>query len=207
MNKRKVGIIVGVLALLAVCIIWIMRGRADAQMQKVRDLGKEAFAGGQPDREKMKQFRDEMDKLSPDQRDKLRDEGRREFERRENEEMAKFFEMPPAQRNDYLDKRIRDEEKWRKERESRRAQQGQQPNQPGPGANASAGGNGGGNANGGQQRGRRNLSSDEKMQRRNKRLDSSTPEQRAQRSAFRAAMDKRRKELGLPPQGRPPFRG
>ena len=198
MNKRKVGIIVGVLALLVVCIIWAMRSRADAQMQKVRDLGKEAFAGGQPDREKMKQFRDEMDKLSPDQRDKLRDEGRQEFERRENEEMAKFFDMPPAQRNDYLDKRIRDEERWRKERESRRAQQGQQPNQPGPGANANGGG---------QQRGRRNLSSDEKMERRNKRLDSRTPEQRAQRTAFRAAMEKRRKELGLPPQGRPPFRG
>jgi hypothetical protein len=202
MNKRKAGIIVGVLVLLVVCIIWAMRGRADAQMQKVRDLGKEAFADGRPDREKMKQFRDEMDKLSPDQRDKLRDEGRQEFERRENEEMAKFFDMPPAQRNDYLDKRIRDEERWRKERESRRAQQGQQPNQPGPGANANANANGGG-----QQRGRRNLSSDEKMQRRNKRLDSSTPEQRAQRTAFRAAMDKRRKELGLPPQGRPPFRG
>jgi hypothetical protein len=203
MTKRKMGIIVGVLTLLIVCIIWIMRGRADAQMQKVRDLGKDAFAGGRPDRDKMKEFRDEMDKLSPDQRDRLRDEGRQAFEQRENEEMAKFFAMPPAQRNEYLDKRIRDDDRRRKEWESRRAQQAQQPNQPGSRANANAGSN----ANGGQQRGPRNRSSDEKMQRRNKRLDSKTPEQRAQRAAFRAAMEKRRKELGLPAPTHPPRRG
>jgi hypothetical protein len=196
MNKRKAGIVVGVLLLLVVGIVWAMRGRADAQVAKVQALGKEAFGGdGPPDPEKREQFDGEMRKLSREQR---RDVMGKLMEERENRKAATFCGLPPDKQNDMLDKELREQERMRKEREARRAQQGQSPNQAGPGPGSGRGPN----ANAGRQR----STPEQNMQRRNGRLDKSTPEQRAQRAAYRAAMDKRRKQLGLP-AGRPRLQG
>ena len=188
MNKRNIGIGVATLLLLIVGAIWAIRSRADPQLEKVRELRKEAFSrNGPPDREKMQQLREEMRQLSPEQRDQLQQDRERQMDKR----IADFFRLPPAQQTAELDKMIKDEEQWRKERESRRAQAGQsqdQGNAPGSGSNGNAG----------PPPGRRNMTPEERMQQRNKRLDNSPPEQRAQRTAMHAAVQQRRKQLGLP---------
>jgi hypothetical protein len=190
MNKRTIIISVGVLLVLIGGIFWAVRGRADAKLEKVRAMGKELFSGnGPPDREKMGEFMRARRELSPDQQDQLHAEG----EQRMNERLAGFFKLSPQEQTAFLDERIQEDEKRRREWESRRQ------DQPRPPQARPAGG-----ANGNASPARRNRTLEERLQARNKRLDRATPEQRAQRTAFRAAMDKRRKELGLP-SGRPPF--
>jgi hypothetical protein len=187
MKKRTIAILTLSLLLLIVGTVWAFRSRSDAQLVKVRAMGKELFEGkGPPDREKFDAFRREVEQLRPEQRGQLM----QERERRMDAEIARFFQLSPQQRNDYLDQRIQEEEQRHKEHERQRAQAGQQAQatgQPGPGPNANFG-----------PPGRQNRSLDENTERRNARLDHSTPEQRARRTAFHAAMDQRRKQLGLP---------
>jgi hypothetical protein len=191
MKKRTVGLSVGVIVLLVVGIVWAFHGRADAQAEKVREMGKEAFDGPR-DSEKFGQFREAMDGLSREQRREVMGSL---FEERENRRIAKFFALPPTERTTFLDEQIREEEKRRQEWTARRNQGDQ--SQGGPGAQPQGPPGARPNANGGPQ-GRQPRTLDDRLQRRNKRLDRTTPEQRSQRTAFRAAMDKRRKELGLP---------
>jgi hypothetical protein len=189
MNKRKLGIAAATLLLVIGGTVWAIHSRADAQMEKVREMGKEMFSGnGPPDPEKRAQFREAMDQLSSGQRERLMEEGQQERERRMDQRMAEYFALPPAQQTAFLDKEIREQERQRKEREARRAQ-------------ANQSGQAGANASGGQRGNRQNRSAEDQSQRRNKRLDNSTPEQRAQRTAYRAAMQQRRQQLGLPSGG------
>ena len=69
MNKRTIGVAAIALLLLIVGTVWALRSRADAQLDKVRELGKEAFgAGGRPDPQKAEEFRNAMRDLSDGQR-------------------------------------------------------------------------------------------------------------------------------------------
>jgi hypothetical protein len=188
MSKRKVGIAIALLLLLCGTIWAVRSSRANAQLQKVRDLGKEARS----DPEKRDQFRDAMKKLTPAQREQVFGDWQQERERHMDAEIAKHFALPPDQQLADLDKKIKEDEKRAKEHEARRAQNGGQPNQTGPGPGP------GGNGNAGPPGGRQNQTPEQKMQRRNQRLDHSTPQQRAQRTAYRAAMQQRRVQLGLP---------
>lgn len=198
MKKRTIAILTVSLLLLIVGTVWAFRGRSDAQLQKVRAMGKELFDGkGQPDPQKFEEFRNAMGQLQTSQRQALREEGHRAMERHEDQVADAFAALPAAKRNQFLDEQIKDEEQRNQERARRRAQwaaeQGRTPGQGGP------------NSNSGQQA-RRNRSLDENTERRNARLDRSTPEQRAHRAAYRAAMDQRRKQLGLPAHPGPGMR-
>jgi hypothetical protein len=197
MKKRTIAILALSLLLLIVGTVWAFRGRSDAQLEKVRAMGQELFNGKErPDPQKFEDFRREVGQLRPEQREQLM----QEREQRRDTELAQFFQLPQGQRNAFLDKQIQEEEQRRKEWERRRAQAGQQGRTPGQTT-----GQAGPNSNSGQQA-RRNRSFDENTERRNARLDRSTPEQRARRTAYRAAMDQRRKQLGLPAHPGPGMR-
>jgi hypothetical protein len=191
MNKRKITI--GVVAILLVGgVVWAWMSRPDAQVEKVKQLQAEAFKEGATPEQQRKQFElihQEMEKLSPAQQHEVREQGRQQFERRMDQQMAAYFALPQADRAAYMDKQIQEQEKWRKEMEARRAQ-----------ANRSGGqGNGGGpQGNAGGQRPPPNNNTDARMQRRGQWMDHSTAEQRSMRSAYMAEMRQRRIQLGLP---------
>ncbi len=203
MRKRTIGILAAVLLLVVGGVVWAVGGREDPAVQKVRQLRNEAFAGGgPPNQQKMEELRKAEHALAPEQREKLHDEMRNGRENPMDKQIAGYFALPPAQRNVYLDEQIKNMEKWRKEMEARRAKQGQGQNRAGPpqGQPGAGGGNQQGpNAGGpGGPGGGQNRSPEARLVRRNARLDHSTPAQRAQRTAYFAALQKRRIELGLP---------
>jgi len=152
-------------------------------MQKMRDLP----------REQRKQVGQQMGRL---------------WEARERAEMGSYFALTPDKRQAELDRRIKAEEDsrkaWQADRE-RREQQG------GNNRTASAGGDrgrppgpgGGGPGGGGPPGGRRGGGTEESANEwRKRRIDHTTPEQRARQSEYRRAVEERRKQLGLPPSRR-----
>ena len=201
MKKRTIVIMVAVLGLLIGGTVWAMR---KDPVQEIRDMRKAMQDASPEDRRELgEQFREKLDQLTPEQRSQLWQDGQQERERRGDAEMAAYFALPPQDRTAYLDQQIQEMEKRRAEREAKRAQsdQSQDRGQRGQSGQAGAQPGQGQNANGGG----RNRTSDARMQRRNQRLDSTTPEHRAQQTAYRAAMQQRRIELGLP--ANPPRRG
>jgi uncharacterized membrane protein YgcG len=136
------------------------------------------------------------------------------WEARERAETSSYFALPPDKRQAELDRRIKaDEDRrkaWQAEREKRdqqRAAAGQQAMNGGgrgapgggpPGGGPGGGGPGGGGPPGGGRRG----TEEARNERSKRRIDQSTPEQRAQQSEYRRAMEERRTQLGLPSGGR-----
>jgi hypothetical protein len=203
MSKRKIGIMAAAIVLLMVGAVWALRGRTDPQVEKLKRM----LADGPPSPAQREQFRQEMQKLTPDQRRQLGQEMGQQWQRRANERAKGYFALPPDKRQDYLDKRIAEDEQRRKEREEQRKQrqqqaQGGQGGNPGaakqgpgmgPGQGPSGPGNPGGGPGGGQ-----NQSPEARSAGRNQFLDNTSPQQRAQNMAYRAAMQQRRLQLGLP---------
>jgi hypothetical protein len=139
---------------------------------------------------------------------------------RERAEMASYFRLAPAERQAELDRRIKTEEQrrqqWQAERQKRDAARAAAGGQQASAANrGTAGGpsarvaqDGGGNAgsggpqSGGSPGGNRRTSSEEARNERSKqRIDRSSPEERAQRTEYRRAVETRRSQLGLPASG------
>jgi len=205
MKKRTTTIVLAIAFLFVCGVVWALRNRGpDPQVKKVQQMQKELFGGNErPSREKMEGFHKEMSKLTPEQHRELRQPMREQMERRMNKLIDGYFALPPDQRKNYLDKRIGEMEKHRKEREKQRREReanrgpsGQGPNRLGMGPNQTPRGEG--NANRGRPGGGRNRTPEQRAQRRNRRLDNTTPERRAQMAEFFAALRKRRIELGLP---------
>jgi hypothetical protein len=201
MSKRKMTI--GVVVILLVGgTVWAWMSRPDAQVEKVKQMQAEAFkedATPEQRRQNFELVHQEMEKLSPGQRDQVREYMREGMERRMDQQVSAYFALPQEQKIAYLDKQIKEMEQRRKEGETRRAQAGQSGQRQG-GAGGPPGGPGG---PGGQQAGGRGQprppqSADARLQRRDQRLDRSTAQQRAQRSAYFADMQQRRLQLGLP---------
>ena len=118
------------------------------------------------------------------------------FEARERAEMASYFQLPPAQRQAELDRRIKAEEARRQAREAERAERGRpqaaggtQAGNGGPGGQQGPGGGGGPVSVSRTEEGR-----NERIKRR---IDQTTPEERSMRAEYRRAMDARRRQLGL----------
>lgn len=164
---------------------------------------------------------DKMREVPREYRDQVGQQMGRLWEARERAEMASYFALPAEKRQAELDRRIKaDEDRrkaWQAEREKRdqaRAAAGQRAEASGGrggpenalGRGPSGGGGPGGGAPGGgggpPGGGRRGGGTEESRNERSKRrLDNSTPEQRAQQAEYRRAMEERRKELGLPSGG------
>jgi hypothetical protein len=195
MSKRRIGIAAAVLMLLIAGAAWALRPRSDAQVEKIKQMQDEMLASGRPPRpEDFDRMRRETAQLSDAQRRQVGEHMRDNMQRRMEKQIDDYFALPPQKRTAYLDKQIQDEEKRRKEREARRAQDaGNRSRNPQNGQGQSA------NAGGG-----RNANPNARSEGRNRRLDGTSPDQRAKQAAYRAAMQQRRIALGLPPgPGRP----
>ena len=156
-----------------------------------------------------------------------RDQVGRQFGRlgdaRERAEIGSYFSLPPAQRQAELDRRIKADEARRKQREAERetrdreraaggpAASGNQSGGPGGGPGGPGGGPGGpgggpggpGGGPGGPGGGGGGRTEEDRNLRLKARLDKTTPEERAQRTEYRRAMDERRGQLGMSGTGFP----
>jgi hypothetical protein len=199
---KKITIGTVVLLLIAGGVSWAFWSRPDPQLQKVKDMQAELFKKGtMPSPAEREALHKEMEQLTPEQRRAAWDQMRGHFEQRLDKQVAEYFALPKDKRNDYLDKRIAEMQKMRKEMEDRRAQSGQSgPPGGGPGGQNGQAGQSNSSANGpGGAAGGRNMSSDARMLRRDQRLDSVSAEQRASRTLYITAVTQRCKDLGVPP--------
>jgi hypothetical protein len=173
--------------------------RASSQIARVKELQQQlAEAQKLPEaqrRELRSQMREEMEQLPDNMRRELWQEQRAQFEQRMDDQMKKVLLLPADQRTAEIDKQIDEMEKRRKEFEQRRQQQA---------ANGQAGQGQNGPPEAGQQRGRggRQRTPDPtgkvSLERTKRRLDQSTPEQRAMREEYRRIVEARRQQRGLP---------
>lgn len=144
-------------------------------------------------------------------RDAVRREMGRLFTARERAAVGSYFALPPAQRRAELDRRIKAEDARRQQWLADRQARGQtdRPGSPaagaGPGGRATrsaAGQRGGGppraDSNGSQRRGRPR-SEDSRNEWMKRRIDASSPEERARRTEYRRVIRERREQLGLAP--------
>jgi hypothetical protein len=183
MKKRTIAIVGGAILLVG-GVVWAWPC-ADAQVERVVELMNDDTLSH---RQRWEKMHEEMPKLSDQQREAVFDKMSEHWEHRGQKAIEGYFALPPAQRKAYLDKQIQEDEKRHKEHQAHRPPAGQQQRQ---------------RQAGGPPAGRQNRTPQQSMAQRNKRLDRSTPEHRAQRSAYFAAMQKRRIELGLPAWGGP----
>lgn len=184
-----------------------------SQVNKVERLRDELFSEASRElpeedrRARWEELRAEAERLSPEQRDRLRDEGRQRWEQHAEQRLTEFFALAPAERKAELDRQIDQMEAWRKRAEQRRnSEEGRSGGRGGPGRGqdgASAGASADGPGTGGGSSRFRSRSSDpeRRNERRRERLDSTTPEQRARWTEYRRQLTERRAERGLPPFG------
>lgn len=224
---KRAGGAVALLALIAMPVLWLLgffsSPRAVAEIEQAVDQqvaeydrvarGEVPFASAPNARPMF----DRMREVPPQYREQVGQQMGRLWEARERAETASYFALSPEKRQAELDRRIKaDEERrkqWQAEREKRdqeraagsqaggfggRGGQGGGPPPGGGGGRGPGGGPGGGGPPGGNRRG----SEEARNDRSKRRLDQSTPEQRAQQSEYRRAMEERRTQLGLPSGGR-----
>jgi hypothetical protein len=192
-SSKKKWLIAAVILLLLLSATgaWAMWTREDPQLTKVRDML--AQIEDAPWDQRRKQFegvRPEMEKLTEEQRDELRDERRQRWEEREAQEMKKFFAMPHEQQIAELDKQIDRMEAWRKKREKEGDRRRGGPN----GGNRFRGGGRsfGQDANGGNAA----------VDRSKRSLDRRSADSRAQRDQYRRMMADRMRQRGIRGFGR-----
>ena len=164
---------------------------------------------------------DRMREMPQEVRDQVRSEMERLSHAREKAERQSYFAIPPQDRQKELDRRIKAEETrrqaWRQQRGNPNGGNGAR-SQDGTGGqagttrggqgrvNAGAGGTQantagprgdgpGGSGSGGSRGG----TEDARNARSKQRIDTTSPEERAQRTEYRRAMDARRAQLGLSP--------
>lgn len=209
--KRCLAVLLALL-LIAFPSLWALgffsSPRAVAEVRQLVDrqvLEYERIARGEVPYESAPSFGPMMEKmrdLPREQREQVGPEMGRLFQARERAELASYFRLPPADRQAELDRRIKAEEErrkaWQAEREKRNQQQA---GAGGPGGDR-GGDRGGGGANTGGGRPGGGRTEEGRNDRSKRRIDQSTPEQRAQATEYRRAMDVRRTQLGLPAGGR-----
>jgi hypothetical protein len=219
MWKRVVAISVAIVLLFG-GTAWAWRHfRYNYHLKKIQALQAE-FGSDMTEeqrRELREKMRAEMDQLSPEQR---REAMRPMFQRRQADEqkhLDDYFAMNAEQKAAAIAKDAAAEQERRQRFEARRQQRdgagqnGTSPGGPGSGGSGGPGGDGPSTQSGdpppppAQSDGRANWRNMSPTQRRNQMLNSTTPEQRAQRAAYRQDMAAQRAEMGLPPRPqRPP---
>jgi hypothetical protein len=197
----KQGLIVGISVLIVGLSIvalawWFWPYSDDPQVVKIKQLQQQIFQqqSSLSDAERgqlFRQLREEMKQLPEQQREQLRREMFEGARERMTSQVKKFAELPPDRRTAFLDEQIDRMESRRRQASQRGAAQSR--------ANAPPGSRGGRRFDG--PGGRRNMSQEQRDQRRRERLDGSTARERAQFAAYFEALRKRRQERGLPQFG------
>jgi hypothetical protein len=206
--KTKYWILGACLLLIAsAALVWAFYPRESPYSAQAQQLASKIMDENLTD-EQRRAVRDEMRQL----RDSVPEEQRGEvframgeqFRQRMESHMREFAQLPEDQRDAFLDRDIDRMESMRKEFEKRRAERASNGGGGGP---PFGGGDGRGpGAGGGGPRGDRGPGSGEDRESwRRRRLDNSTPEQRALMTEYFQALAERRKERGLDPM--PPFGG
>ena len=194
MNQRWMisGLAVGLLAA-AVGGWYYWSPGLSPKVVEAQELGKQLFQqnnGLTPEqrREQFQQFRQAIEQLSPEERRQMwqNREGGGGFRERMDQQMNAYFALSPPDRVAFLDRQIDEREKRRKEFAQMRGD-----GQRGDGQR------GGWGRGGGDRDGRGWGGGGNRDDRRRRRLDGTTPKQRAQWTAYRKAMEARRRERGL----------
>jgi hypothetical protein len=200
--KRWLGAL-GLLLLMG-GLVWAVR--RDPHLSRVEELQKELAENKNlsPDERKARftELRENMKQLTDDQKWELSAPMRA----RQKAEMDRYFAMSAKEKTTYLDEKINQSEKMRKQFESKGGKAGSGGpggfNAGGFGGNKGNGPGGGGRGpgagNGGPSGGQKQRSPEEIEKRRRGMLDRTSPEERAQHDAFRKEMNDRRRQRGLP---------
>lgn len=213
-SRRKMaycagGIAAVLLFLGAGWLVWA--SLPDPQLAEIKALQQQMFDpnSGLDDnarRELRQNIRDKMDGLTDAQREQLRDQFFEGFRQRDNERMRNYFAASPEQRIALLDQDIERMRNWEQNRGDRQRNAGGEGGPPGGRGFGGPGGGGPGAGGPGGRGGRDpNESPEDRRDRQRRRLDNSTSEERAMRSAYFEDLNKRRVQLGLEPI--PPRRG
>lgn len=184
-NRKFVALAVAALVMLA-GVVWAVRGyRAHRQLAKVQAMGQQLREARQlSPAERQVQwaaFRKEVDKLTPRQRQELFAQRRKAS----TDRLRQFLKMNKREQQAKLDQDIKRMEQRRQEF----AKMGNNQARMGSGANWN-------------NRPINRLDPDQRDERARRRLDNSTPEERAAHSEYRQLLDQRRQQLGLPSSGR-----
>lgn len=190
LNKKRT-IILSILAVALGSSVWISwaHPRPDPQVEAVKALiPKDISKIPEEDRrETFQKIREETSKLSPEQRNEVFQDRRQKM----TDRLREYSKLPKEEQIVFLDKEIdRFDEMQKHWKKGLTTKTGQKERQ-------------------GAQLDIRNMTSEERENRKRNRLDSTTPEDRALFTKFIKDMRERRKERGLPPLEfpRPGFRG
>jgi len=216
---RRTGQVLSLLLLPAGLLLWWggfftppaavaeIRSLVDEEVARLAKVSRNEIPYGSADPDMGEWFQKFRD-VPEGYRDEVRREMGRLFSARERAATSSYFALPPAQRKAELDRRIKAEDarrqQWMAERAAR--SQNDRPGNPQTGPNAGPGGGeaqrGAGPQRGptdqaGRRRGPRTEDSRNEWMKR--RIDASSPEERARRTEYRRAMNERREQLGLSP--------
>lgn len=180
MDKRKAILGSGVAILILAAAAWGfgLFGGTDPAIAKLQEIGDQMNQQNLPDtqRDQLRdQFRQQMQGLSDGQRRTFFDANRGQWEARSAERMNQFFAMSKADQTKRLDEILN------------------RMNQP---RSQNAGGRNQGGGGGG-----RNMSEAQREERSKRRLDNTSPKQRAQFAEFRKALDQRAAQRGIKVDG------
>jgi hypothetical protein len=194
-KKKWVAAILIMLLLGCATAAWAMWSREDPQVALVREMmvpmeQMEKMSREQR-REHFEKMRGEMDKLTEEQRDQLRDEGRQRWEAREAKELTEFFQLPPEQQKAELDKRIDRMLEWQKERAKRDKNGDRGPGGRGRGERQMRGQSFGNDPSG----------QNKSIERNRSQLDRRSADMRGNRELYRRMMTERMRERGITNMG------
>ncbi len=208
---RRIAVGLLVATLLVLLLMWLLgsfsepreileiRGLVDGQIAELRKVARNEV----PLAVETTGFSTVLDRvrdLPPDLRRQAGREVGRLFDAREQAAMESYFNLPPERRQAELDRRIRADEERRQAREAERARREGQRSAPAAGSQPAGGSGGPGGSRSSGGRGR-STTEDERNVRSKRRIDRSSPQERAQRTEYRRALDERRAQLGLPARG------
>lgn len=205
---RRIAVGLLVATLLVLLLMWLLgwfsvprevleiRGLVDGQIAELRKVARNEVPLAD-DAAGFSTVLDRVRALPPDLRRQAGREVGRMFEARAQAEMESYFNLPPERRQAELDRRIKAEEERSQAREAARAKRESQRPAPAAGSQP-AGGPVGGRSSGGRGR---STTEEERNARSKRRIDRSSPQERAQRTEYRRALDERRAQLGLPTRG------
>lgn len=178
-TRRRVAMAAVIVAL----IWWLWPNNQMAKVEALqRDLANTELTREER-QERFQELRKAMAGLTPEQRAQLGNRG----QQRMQEQMSRYFQMTPAEKTAYLDQQINREQQMLQQ-----AQNGASPKGNGPPGGGSGSGSGFGKGGGPR-------SDDDREKGRQKRLDATSPEFRAQMDQYRKDMAARRQQRGLPP--------
>lgn len=216
---RRTGQVLSLLLLPAGLLLWWggfftppaavaeIRSLVDEEVARLAKVSRNEIPYGSADPDMGEWFQKFRD-VPESYRDEVRREMGRLFSARERAATGSYFALPPAQRKAELDRRIKAEDarrqQWMAERAARSQNDRPGNSQTGPNAGPGrgeaqrgAGPQRGPSDQAGRRRGPRTEDSRNEWMKR--RIDASSPEERARRTEYRRAMTERREQLGLSP--------